>query len=166
MKKEYKFNFEVYDSIDDLPQEDATLLRGAIEATNDAYAPYSNFHVGAKAKLANGEFISGSNQENASFPVGICAERTLLSAAASLHPNVPIKAMAVTYNNLNGESCRPVSPCGMCRQVLVEYEARAKQPMRLILAGKEGNVFVINKVADLLPLGFSADDMRREEADS
>lgn len=166
MKKEYKFSYEVYDSIDDLPEDDASLLRGAFDATNNAYAPYSQFHVGAKAKLANGNFITGSNQENASFPVGICAERALMSAASSLHPNVAINTMAITYNNLNGDSCKPVSPCGMCRQALVEYEQRGKQPMRIILAGKEGNVYIISKATDLLPLGFSSDDMRQEEAEN
>jgi cytidine deaminase len=164
MKKEYKFTYEVYDSINDLPAEDASLLNGAFDATKDAYAPYSQFHVGAKAKLTNGSFITGSNQENASFPVGICAERALISAASSLHPNIAIDTMAITYNNPNGDNCKPVSPCGMCRQALVEYEERGKQPMRIILAGKEGNVYVISKATDLLPLGFSSGDMQQEDA--
>lgn len=159
MREEYKFSFEVYDSIDDLPEQDAELLKQAFEATNHSYAPYSHFHVGAVARLSNGEFISGTNQENASFPVGICAERVLLSAASSLFPNVPIDTIAITYNNLKGPSNHPISPCGICRQSFVEYEARLGS-IRLILAGMQGKVYVIEKAAYLLPLGFTSVDMR------
>jgi cytidine deaminase len=160
MKKEFKFEFDVYNSIDDLPSEDAFLLRGAIDATKNAYAPYSNFHVGAKAKLSNGQYLTGTNQENASYPVGICAERTLLSAAASLYPNEPIEAIAITYDNLNGKSNHPISPCGICRQTLLEFEARVKQPVRLILGGLEGEVYVLDSAKRLLPLSFTSDDMK------
>jgi cytidine deaminase len=160
MKKEYKFEFDVYDSINDLAEEDAALLRGAIEVTKNAYAPYSNFHVGAKARMFNGELISGSNQENASFPVGICAERTLLSVAASIFPNEPIDTIAISYDNLNGDSNHPISPCGICRQSLVEYEARGKKSIRIIMAGKEGQVYVLDTAKRLLPFSFTADDMK------
>lgn len=158
MKEVYKFSFDVYDSINDLPEQDASLLKQAIEATKHSYAPYSHFHVGAVARLGNGEFVSGTNQENASFPVGICAERVLLSAASSLFPNIPIDTVAISYNNLKGPSDHPISPCGICRQSLVEYEARLGN-IRIILAGMQGEVYVIEKAAYLLPLGFTSGDM-------
>jgi len=156
----YSFEFEAYDSIDELSKEDAALLREAQQATNIAYAPYSNFHVGAMAMLANGKTVAGSNQENASYPVGLCAERVLLSAASSLYPGVPIQTIAISYNGANVNSNRPISPCGICRQTLVEYETRFKQPIRLILAGMEGKIFIIPKASLLLPFGFSGEDMK------
>jgi cytidine deaminase len=160
MKEEYKFAYEVYKSIDDLNSNDADLLKQAIAATNNAYAPYSNFHVSAYARLANGEVVSGTNQENASYPVGMCAERSLLATAATLHPGVAIDTMAITYDNINGESKHPISPCGMCRQTLLEYELRVKQPIRIILAGMEGKVYIIETASMLLPLSFTSDDMK------
>jgi len=160
MKAEYKFAYEVYDSIDDLKEEDVLLLKHAISATKNAYAPYSNFHVSAFARLANGEMVSGTNQENASYPVGMCAERSLLATAATLHHGVVIKTMAITYNNINGKSKHPISPCGMCRQVLSEYEARVQHPIRIILAGMEGKVYLIESASMLLPLSFTSGDMK------
>ncbi len=158
-KEDYKFSFDVYDSIDDMQENDRLLLKDAIEVTKAAYAPYSKFNVGAIAKLVNGEFVKGTNQENASYPVGICAERSLLATAASLFPGIAIETMAITYNNLEGESDHPISPCGMCRQVLVEYEQRVKRPIRLILGGIEGKVYIIEKARMLLPLSFTSEDM-------
>jgi cytidine deaminase len=160
MKKDFTFEFDEFNSIDELSIDDAELLRGAIDFTKNAYAPYSNFHVGAMARLANGQFVRGSNQENASYPVGLCAERTLLSAASSVFPNEAIETIAVSYNNLNGESNRPISPCGLCRQTLLEYEGRFNKPIRLILGGKEGKVYVLDTVKRLLPFSFTAEDMK------
>ena len=158
-KQAFSFNYEVYNSIEDLKEEDAMLLRKAREVTSDAYAPYSNFHVGAIARLENGETVTGSNQENASFPVGLCAERVLLSTSSSLFPKVPINTIAISYDNINGQSNHPISPCGICRQSLLEYEARVNQPIRLILGGMEGKVYIIEKASMLLPLSFTANDM-------
>ena len=154
------FEFEVYDSIDALSKEDALLLNEAKQATQSAYTPYSNFQVGAMARLANGKTVAGSNQENASYPVGLCAERVLLSAVSSLYPGIPIDTIAISYHNDNGSSNRPISPCGICRQSLAEYESRFQQPIRLILAGMEGKVFIIPKAGLLLPLQFSGEDMK------
>ena len=110
--------------------------------------------------MANGEIVAGTNQENASYPVGICAERVLLSSAATLYPNIPVDTIAISYNNTNGESSHPISPCGMCRQSLVEYEERMKQPIRLLLSGMEGKVFIIQKANLLLPLSFGSVDLK------
>lgn len=157
--QQYNFEFEVYDSINDLKKDDAELLRKAAEATNKAYAPYSNFFVGAAARLKDGTIVTAANQENASFPVGICAERVLLSAVSAQHPAAIIQTIAVSYDNRNGESNKPISPCGVCRQTLLEYEQRQQQPVRLILGGIEGEVYVIEKASLLLPLSFNKENM-------
>ncbi|TKK68972.1 cytidine deaminase [Ilyomonas limi] len=152
--RDFGFQFEEYSSAAQLSGQDKLLLQKASEATKSAYAPYSQFLVGAAALLANNEIVTGSNQENASFPAGICAERALLASAAQLFPNVAVKVMAVTYHHLKGSSDTPVTPCGLCRQVMTEYELRMDMPMRLILSGTTGPVFVIPSIAMLLPLAF------------
>ena len=159
-KVDYTFSYDVYNSIDELNEQDAWLVNEAREVTAAAYAPYSNFNVGAVAKLVNGEIVAGTNQENASYPVGICAERVLLASAASLYPNIAIDTIAISYDNTNGESSHPISPCGMCRQSLVEYEERVKQPIRLILSGLNGKVIIVEKANLLLPLSFGSIDLR------
>ena len=161
MKNEvFKFEFKVFDSIDELNKEDAEILKGAREVTSVAYAPYSNFNVGAFARLANGKTVSGTNQENAAYPAGICAERTLMSTASSLFPGVGIETIAISYNNTKGESNFPVSPCGICRQSFIEFQERTKTPIRIILSGLEGEVYLIENAENLLPLVFGADDMK------
>jgi cytidine deaminase len=158
-KGQVQFEYEIYNSIDELLTEDKDLLEQAREITSIAYAPYSKFLVGAAAKLENGAFVKGTNQENASYPVGICAERTLLGTAAMTHTNVPIVTMAIAYNNLSAKSDVPVSPCGMCRQSLSEYENRTGKPIRLILSGMEGKIFIIENTGNLLPFSFSGDHL-------
>jgi cytidine deaminase len=158
-KKEYHFSYEVYESAAELPAEDALLLDKARVAIAHAYAPYSHFRVAAAARLNNEQIVTGTNQENASFPVGICAERVLLSAAASLYPDTPIRAIAISYFNEQGPAGKPISPCGICRQSLQEFETRTGQPIRLILGGQTGPVYVIPQSASLLPIAFVADDL-------
>src|SRR5687768_17571442 len=121
-EKKFEFSYQVYDSIDELPEEKQWLLNEAREVTQQAYAPYSHFQVGAIAKLANGEIVAGTNQENASFPVGLCAERVLLASISSLFPKVPIETVAISYRGENHANNSPISPCGICRQSLQEYE--------------------------------------------
>lgn len=156
---QHNFQFEVYNSIEELSHDDAQLLKKAKEATSLAYAPYSNFQVGAAAKLLNGEIVAGSNQENASFPVGLCAEQVLLASISTLHPNIPIHSIAISYRNNNGQSNHPISPCGICRQTLLEYQSRLKNPIRLILGGLQGKVYVIASAGLLLPLSFTGSDL-------
>ena len=160
VKQELKFTIEVYESSDELNEDDAFLLSEARSVTQFAYAPYSNFQVGAVAKLVNGEIVSGTNQENASYPAGICAERSLLAAAASQHPGVAIETMAVTYNNLKGDSNSPVSPCGICRQSLSEFQNRFQKPIRIILSGMKGIVQIIDNAGYLLPLAFTSENLK------
>lgn len=159
-KQRYQFDFEEYSGVSELLPADAQLLQKAREVTAMAYAPYSRFHVGAAAVLTNGEVVTGTNQENASFPAGICAERSLLATAATLFPNLPINTMAISYYNHNGASDKPISPCGICRQALAEYEARTHQGIRLILSGQEGKVYIIARSTMLLPLVFTSEDMK------
>lgn len=156
----HQFSYTVVKDISELSQPDADLLQQARVLTKVSYAPYSNFHVACVARLANGKIVEGTNQENASFPVGICAERSLLAAAGTLFPGEVIDTMAVTYQPLSGESNTPISPCGMCRQALSEYENRVNHPIQLILAGIEGDIFIIDTVKDLLPLAFGKNDLK------
>ncbi len=156
----YEFSYEEYDSINHLNEHDAWLLNEAIEVSQNAYAPYSNFQVGAIAKLVNGEIVAGSNQENASYPAGICAERVLLSSVATLFPNVPIHSIAISYRSAEVESDHPITPCGICRQSLQEYEMRVKEPIRLILGGMQGKIIIIPAASMLLPLSFTGEDLK------
>ena len=158
-KETYQFSYEVYNSIHDLTEEDSLLLRKAQEATQLSYAPYSKFHVGAVAKLSNGEIVKGSNQENASYPVGLCAERVLLASISSLYPKIPITAIAISYASREVKSDHPVAPCGICRQSLQEFEERMKHPIRLILGGQEGKIIIIPRASALLPLAFTSDEL-------
>lgn len=159
-KQQYQFEFEVYESAEQLNEKDLALLQQAKAATLNAYAPYSQFKVGAVARLGNGEIIMGTNQENASFPVGICAERVLLSNAATLYPGVAIESMAISYDNTKGKSNHPISPCGICRQSLLEYETRVQKPIRLVLGGLTGKVYIVPQASSLLPLSFTSADMQ------
>lgn len=160
IKKEIPFMVEIYASSEELKRNDAELLTQARAVTKQAYAPYSNFKVGAAALLGDGTIVTGTNQENASYPVGICAERVLLSAVASQFANAGIITMAISYDNLNSESNHPISPCGICRQSLAEYEERTHQHIRIIMSGLKGEVYVIKKANQLLPLTFSLWDMK------
>ncbi len=158
-ENKFEFQYEIYDDISELDEKDAWLLTEARTVTEQAYAPYSRFHVGAVAILENGEVVAGTNQENASYPVGICAERVLLGSVGTLHPNMAVKSMAISYNSEDVRSDHPISPCGMCRQALLEYETRTKKPIRLILSGQEGKVYIIKTARFLLPFAFTSDEL-------
>ncbi|MFT3747600.1 MAG: cytidine deaminase [Agriterribacter sp.] len=153
-------SYSVFESVEALTESDKALLLEARNATSDAYAPYSMFHVGAAALLYNSEIVKGSNQENASSPAGLCAERVLLSAISSFYPKTAIDTIAISYfNKKNNKSERPVAPCGICRQSILEYQLQQQKPIRLILAGMEGEIYTIENIADLLPFSFSGSDM-------
>lgn len=137
-----------------LPPEYQELVRKAAEAARRAYAPYSHFHVGAALLLHDGRVVTGNNQENASYPAGTCAERTALHAAMSETPDAVVQAIAIAVPDAHGE--RPVPPCGICRQALVEQEQRQGVPMRLLLAATGGIVQELMSAHDLLPLSFNA----------
>jgi cytidine deaminase len=158
-EQQFKFEYEVYNDVSELRKEDTDLLTKARTVTKNAYAPYSNFYVGAAARLANDEIITGTNQENASYPVGICAERVLLGNAATIYPGVSIDTMAISYDSKEVKSDHPISPCGMCRQSLLEYETRTAKPIRLILSGQEGKIYIVKTVKFLLPFAFTSDEL-------
>ena|SRR5579864_6098105 len=151
---------QIFSNFEELDRPDARLLEAAREATQDAYAPYSNFRVGVAIRLENGQIIKGSNQENASFPAGICAERVALSAASVFFPGITILEMALTYINEKGLSNHPISPCGICRQSLSEYEQRFERSIRLILGGFSGEIYIIDRATDLLPFAFSSQELK------
>ncbi|RYG01901.1 MAG: cytidine deaminase [Chitinophagaceae bacterium] len=155
--------YEEFTSSDKLITEDKALLEKAREATADAYAPYSHFKVGAAAKLDNGEIVTGTNQENASYPVGICAERTLLAAVSTQFKGRQIVAMAVSYDNEGGDSDQPVAPCGMCRQSLVEFETRMQHPIKIIMGGLTGGIITVENATSLLPFAFHKTAMTKKK---
>jgi cytidine deaminase len=157
-QKDLHVRYIAYDTAAELLASDASLLAAAIKATKLSYAPYSRFRVGAAARMASGKIVTGSNQENASYPAGICAERTLLSVASTLYPGEAISALAISYHNEEGESSSPITPCGICRQSISEFQTRTGQPMRLILGGEEGPVWVLEDAGALLPLAFRFDE--------
>lgn len=159
-QKQHQFQYEWLPDAGALSGSDAALLEAARAVTQQAYAPYSNFLVGAAARMQNGELVKGSNQENASYPVGICAERVLLGNAATLFPGMPIDTMAISYLAPQGASEQPISPCGMCRQALLEFENRTRQPIRLILAGQSGPVLIMETAAVLLPFAFTGKELK------
>jgi len=159
-ESKFEFNYKVYDSIDELPEDQRWLMSEAREVTEQAYAPYSHFQVGAVAKLANGEIVAGSNQENASFPVGLCAERVLLASISSLFPRIPVETVAISYKGEGHPSDHPISPCGICRQSLQEFESRVDHPIQLVLGGLTGPVYVIDSASRLLPLAFTSEELR------
>ena len=141
--------------LSELSETDRQLIDMAIEGTNRSYAPYSHFHVGAAILLAYGKMLIGCNQENAAFPAGICAERSAIFAAGAQYPDQPIVTLAITARNTKGELIdEPASPCGTCRQVIIETETRFKHPVRILLYGRK-RTFVIDSIKELMPLSFT-----------
>lgn len=141
--------------LEELTPEEQHLIELAIEATQRSYAPYSNFHVGAAVRLENGVEVMGCNQENAAYPSGLCAERTALFSAGAQYPDVPVETLAIAARGTDGElQYEPVSPCGSCRQVIIESETRAKHPIRILLYGRK-HTYVIDGIRHLMPLSFS-----------
>jgi cytidine deaminase len=142
----------------ELTPAEATTWQAARAATNHAYAPYSHFHVGTALLLDDGSIFRGTNQENAAFPSGLCAERTALFGLAASQPERRILAMAVAARPASGDFVA-VTSCGACRQVMAEYEHRQQQPIPLLLPGPDGHIYRFSSLNDLLPFGFSANDL-------
>lgn len=139
---------------EELTSQEVKLLDEARRATYRSYAPYSHFSVGAAVELADGTIVSGSNQENAAYPSGLCAERTAVFYANSRYPDQPIRRLCIAARDTEGHFLRrPISPCGACRQVLLEAEQRAGHPIEVLLYGTE-EIYIIRHIKDLLPLCF------------
>ncbi len=154
-RKEIKIAYTEYESLNQLEAEDRALAEAAIEATASSYAPYSNFNVGAAVLFKDGVIIKGSNQENAAYPSGLCAERTALFYASASRPDIPMTAIAIAAGQ-NGTLCpSPATPCGACRQVMAQYQTKSGCPMRILLVGGD-KILRFEKVDDLLPLIFDS----------
>ena len=145
--------------LDELTDADRELIDHAMKATDNAYAEYSHFYVGAALRLANGRIVIGANQENAAFPSGLCAERTAVFSAQANFPDQSIESLALVARNDNGLIDNPVTPCGACRQVLLGVEERYGRSMRVLMYGKSG-VYIVGSVKDLLPLSFVDSSMK------
>lgn len=151
---ELKSKIQVY-QMEELTPEEQHLIQLAIDATSRSYSPYSKFSVGAAVRLGNGIELTGSNQENAAYPSGLCAERTVLFYAGAQYPDVPVKMLAIAARGTDGELTEePTGPCGGCRQVIIESETRAGNPIRILLYGKK-YVYAIDGIGPLMPLIFS-----------
>ena len=144
----------------ELSEEDTELVELAKQATQHSYAPFSNFRVGAALRLKNGVVVTGCNQENSVTPLTLCAERVAVFSSQAQYPDTPITSLAIAARNVEGEFVTdPVSPCGSCRQVILEHEMRHRQPIRILLYGKSG-VLIVDSVKSLLPLSFSVESLR------
>jgi cytidine deaminase len=155
MKKlEITTTFQVYDSIDSLSQEVKSLMQKAIEIRKKAYAPYSKFRVGAAILLDNGQVVLGSNQENAAYPSGLCAERVAIFQAGAVYPEAKIIKLAITAASDNNPTLTPIPPCGGCRQSIAEYEFKQETPIEIYFMGESGEVYKSDSINNLLPLSF------------
>ncbi len=155
MKKQHiGFDLFIYDDQDKLAASERRLLEKAIEARKNAYAPYSHFQVGAAVLMENGEVVIGNNQENASYPSGLCAERVAVFQAGALYPGVAILAIAISAASKNHVLDTPAGPCGNCRQAILEYEIKQRSPISLLLQGEKGAIYKCNSLKDILPLAF------------
>jgi len=146
--------FTVFDNLVELPKDVSNLMQKAIDAREKAYAPYSKFTVGAAILLENSEIVTGNNQENASYPSGLCAERTAIYFAGSQFPNVKIIRMAITAGSKIKQTVEPIPPCGACRQAISEYEVKQNVPIEIYFMGETGKIVKSNSLANLLPLVF------------
>lgn len=143
-----------YEALDALPQMPKHLMVKAKEVCMHAYAPYSKFRVGAAILLENGEIVTGSNQENASYPSGLCAERVAIYYAGAKYPGIGIKMLAITVSSQNQLVDRPVAPCGACRQAIAEYETKQSESIDIYFMGEVGSIIHTKSLKDLLPFGF------------
>ena len=147
-------SFIVYDTLEELSKDIQDLMNQAVEIRKKAYAPYSQFRVGAALLLDNGKVILGSNQENAAYPSGLCAERVAIFHAGSVYPEAKILKMAITAASDNNQTKAPIPPCGSCRQSIAEYEIRQETPIEIYFMGEIGEVYKSASLKNLLPFMF------------
>ena len=153
--KEIHITYQEYRSIEELSPEDRELAAEAIKAMEGAYAPYSHFHVGAAVRMSNGQIVRGANQENAAFPSGLCAERTAMFAAGARYPDKDMLSIALAGGVMGRLGAQPATPCGACRQVMAQYQAKSGKPMSVIMISAD-KVWKFEKVDDILPLIFNS----------
>ena len=147
-------SFSVYESLTDLPIEIQSLMQQAIAIRKKAYAPYSKFRVGTAILLDNGHIVLGSNQENAAYPSGLCAERVAIFQTGAIHPDAKIIKMAITAASDTNKTTSPIPPCGACRQSILEYECKQNTPIEIYFMGESGEVYKSASIENLLPLSF------------
>ncbi len=154
--KEISINtsFTVYQSVAELPQDVQSLMEQAVEIRKKAYAPYSKFRVGAALLLDNGKVVLGSNQENAAYPSGLCAERVAIFQSGAIYPEAKIVKMAVSAASDTNKTTTPIPPCGACRQSISEYEFKQEYPIEIYFMGESGEVYLSKSISNLLPLTF------------
>lgn len=146
--------FSVFETVSELPNDIQNLMTKAIEVRKNAYAPYSKFKVGAALLLDNGKIILGSNQENAAYPSGLCAERVAIFQAGAIYPDAKILKMAITAASENNQTTSPIPPCGSCRQSIAEYEIRQDFPIEIYFMGEIGAIYKSDSLKNLLPFMF------------
>ena len=156
-------SYEEYGESEKLPSLDSELIDEAVKALEGSYAPYSDFHVGAALLLEDGEVIRGSNQENAAYPSGLCAERVALFYANSEHPDKAVVSLAITVKSDHFTSNEPVAPCGSCRQVIAETEKRQNSKIRVIMNGDSGRTRVVEGIENLLPMMFHEEKLKKQK---
>lgn len=145
---------QVYDNMEELSEDIQTLMKTAVEARENAYAPYSNFKVGAAILLEDNQVVTGNNQENAAYPSGLCAERVAIFHASAMYPDKKISTIALTARSENKILRIPTPPCGACRQVIAEYEIKQDQPITIYFMAEKGKVIKVDSIKALLPLVF------------
>ncbi len=153
--KNISINYQEFASIDELDAEDRELANAAIEGMKGSYAPYSHFNVGAAVRMSNGQIVRGANQENAAFPSGLCAERTAMFAAGAKYPDKDMCSLALAGGIYGRITDEPATPCGACRQVMAQYQAKSGKPMSVIMVGGK-KIWKFEKVDDILPLIFDS----------
>jgi cytidine deaminase len=159
-KLEFKLEFEVFQQ-EELNAQDLGLLKKAREATNTSYAPYSGFNVGAALLLEDGTIISGSNQENAAYPSGMCAERTALFFAGANYMGKKILSIAIAARHSDSSLYMNVAPCGSCRQAMLEYENLQNLPVRILMQNADNKIFISPSVENILPIKFTSINLQR-----
>ena len=148
--------FKVFEDQTQLPENIQSLMQQAIEIRKKAYAPYSHFRVGAAIALDNGKIVLGSNQENAAYPSGLCAERVAIYQAGAIYPDAKIVAIAISAASDSNPTLTPIPPCGSCRQSIAEYEFKQDAPIEIYFMGETGEVYKSNSINNLLPLSFNS----------
>ena len=151
--------FDSYSSENEFPENTRLLMEKAKMALNSAYSPYSNFQVGAALRLSNGQIVTGSNQENAAYPSGMCAERTAFYFAGAQHPESKIEEVFILARKTGGTELVPACPCGSCRQAMLEYEVRQSQPIKVFFKSTSDGFISVDSVADTLPFKFDAESL-------
>ncbi|NND94187.1 MAG: cytidine deaminase [Flavobacteriales bacterium] len=161
-ERKVDFRYTEYSSATEVDATELELLQEAEKALSNAYAPYSHFKVGAAIRLDSGDIYTGNNQENVAYPSGLCAERVALFHAMSKNPNAIVRSVAIAAEAEDFELSRVITPCGACRQALLEYEVNSASPIKVILGNSSGPIIIVDSVLSLLPLSFCETKLKKD----